>query len=191
MALFYRQKEDMGRLHYILKLAFERVKGDMTHLFHWINYFHKKHQEHDERFSRLERSLGAPSVTREEVRQMIELHSPAERIEKIYDRIAELHARIDKIEAQKPVQRVALKERLMRKISKNSKEYIKSVILGTIKKYGRISGPQLKEILVEEQGLCSKSSFYRLLAEIELEHDISSFTTGKEKTYFMKTQVLK
>ena len=105
--------------------------------------------------------------------------------------MGELHARIDALEAQKPERKIALKERLLRKISKNSKEYIKSVILGTIKKYGRISGPQLKEIVVEEQGICSKSSFYRLLTEIEQEHELASFTEGKEKTYFLKTQVLK
>jgi hypothetical protein len=190
MGLFTRQEPDTGRLHYILKLAFERVRNDMHNLFHWVNYFHQKHQEHDERFARLERGLtAAQPVSRDEIRQMIELHSPS--YDRILNKIEELHARINALEAQKPERRIALKERLLRKITRNSKEYIKSVILATIKKYGRISGPQLKEILVEEQGICSKSSFYRLLAEIEMEYDISSFPDGKEKTYFIKIPVLK
>ena len=42
---------------------------------------------------------------------------------------------------------------------------------------------QLKEIVVEEQALCSKSSFYRLLEEIEQEPEIGVVKKGKEKHY--------
>ncbi|MBR9691524.1 hypothetical protein GOV06_01945 [Candidatus Woesearchaeota archaeon] len=190
MGLFTTQKHDIGRLHYILKLAFERIKSDMHNIFQWVTYFHQKHQEHDERLAKIEQRL-AYAPQRDEIKQIVDYHAPKEKIEQLYSKIMDIHERIDHLEAQKPAPRAALKERLMRKISKNSKEYIKSVILGTIKKYGRISGPQLKEIVVEEQGICSKSSFYRLLQEIEEEQDIASFTEGKEKTYFLKTQVLK
>ena len=74
---------------------------------------------------------------------------------------------------------------------KNSKDYVKTVIISLIKKYNRISAPQLKEILVEEQALCSKSSFYRLLVELEQEEEIGALQTGKEKAYFAKAQVIK
>jgi hypothetical protein len=183
--LFTKQKHDMSRLHYILKLAFERVKSDMQNIFHWINYFHQKHQHHDERLAKIEQQLASP-------RREIEYAGPSqEAVDNLRGRIEELHMRLDRMETNQPAPREALKERLLRKISKNSKQYIKSVILGTIKKYGRITGPQLKEIIVEEQGLCSKSSFYRLLQEIEQESGISSFLDGKEKTYFFKTEVMK
>ena len=182
--LFTKQKHDMGKLHYILKIAFERVKSDMHNIFSWVNYFHQKHQQHDERLAKIEQQLAVP-------RREIDYTSPSPAIDQLRGRLEELHMRLDSMESQKPAPRAALKERLLRKISRNSKEYIKSVILGTIKKYERIQGPQLKEIVVEEQGLCSKSSFYRLLQEIEQEQEIASFTEGKEKTYFLKTQILK
>ncbi|MBW2996439.1 hypothetical protein KY332_04005 [Candidatus Woesearchaeota archaeon] len=183
--LFTKQRHDIGKLHYILKIAFERVKTDMHNIFSWVNYFHQKHQQHDERLAKIEQQLAAP-------RREIEYASaPSAAIDQLRGRLEELHMRLDSLETQKPAPKAALKERLLRKISRNSKEYIKSVILGTIKKYERIQGPQLKEIVVEEQGLCSKSSFYRLLHEIEEEQEIASFTEGKEKTYFLKTQILK
>ncbi len=184
--LFTKQKHEIGKLHYILKLAFERVKGDMHNIFAWVRYFHQKHQQHDERLTKIEQQLTAPR------RELDYSRVPStEAADQLRGRLEELHIRLDRLESQKTAPKVALKERLLRKISKNSKDYIKSVILGTIKKYGRISGPQLKEIIVEEQGLCSKSSFYRLLQEIEIEQEISSFSEGKEKTYFLKTQILK
>ena len=188
--LFTKQKHDIGNLHYILKLAFERVKNDMQNLFSWVNYFHEKHKSHEERLEKIQQHLiHAPK--RDEVRQLLTYHSPnQELIENLRTRVEEIHNRINNLESQKPAPKEALKERLMRKISKNSKQYIKSVILGTMKKYGRIAGPQLKEIIVEEQGICSKSSFYRLLLELEEEGEISSFLDGKEKTFFLKTQVM-
>ena len=57
---------------------------------------------------------------------------------------------------------VSGKEKFLKRIAKNSKGYIKNLILSFIKKYGSISGFQLKDIVVLEQGLCSKSTFYRL-----------------------------
>jgi len=188
MGLFTKQQQDPGRLHYILKLAFERVRCDMHYIFSWVNYFHQKHQEHDARLLKIEQNLAHNSINREEIGQMIDFHLPYSQILK---RIEEINQRLDKLESKQPERKIALKERLLRKITKNSKEYIKSVIVGTIKKYGRISGPQLKEIVVDEQGICSKRSFYRLLAEIEQEQEIAAFSDGKEKNYFFKTQVLK
>ena len=43
-------------------------------------------------------------------------------------------------------------------------------------------------MVVEEQGLCSKSSFYRLLDEIEEEPEIGVMKKGKEKHYIAKIQ---
>jgi hypothetical protein len=65
---------------------------------------------------------------------------------------------------------------------------VKSVILSYIKKYERISALQLKEIVVDEQNFCSKSSFYRLLEEIEELDDIGVVKQGKEKQYISKAR---
>ena len=94
----------------------------------------------------------------------------------------ELHRRLEKLEQKK----ATIKEKIIKQITKNSKDYIKSIILSYIKKYDKITALQLKEMIVEEQGLCSKSSFYRLLEEIEEEPEIGVIKKGKEKHYIAK-----
>ena len=74
----------------------------------------------------------------------------------------------------------------MKKISRHSKDYIKNTIFSLIKKYGKISAMNLREIIVEEQSLCSKSSFYRFLETIEKEGFAEVFSQGKEKFYVYK-----
>jgi hypothetical protein len=95
-----------------------------------------------------------------------------------------LSQRLEKLEAKK----ATIKEKIIKRITKNSKDYIKSIILSYIRKYGKITALQLKEMVVEEQGLCSKSSFYRLLDEIEEEPEIGVMKKGKEKHYIAKIQ---
>ena len=90
--------------------------------------------------------------------------------------------RLEKLERAK----VSLKEKLIKRVTKNSKDYVKSIILSYIHKYGKVSAQQLREMMVDEQGLCSKSSFYRILEEIESSDDISTIRQGKEKHYFSK-----
>jgi len=160
----------------------------MNHTFRWLQYFHHKHNETDLRLVRIEEYLNYLPKTHEEVKRIVD---SSYSYEPILQKIEELHKRIDAIEQQKTDRKTPLKERLMKKISKNSKNYVKSVILSFIKKYEKISGPQLKEIIVEEQGLCSKSSFYRLLAELEQDNEIGTIQKNKEKIYVSKPQIIK
>lgn len=83
----------------------------------------------------------------------------------------------------------SLREKILRRITRNSKDFIKSSIVSLIAKYGKISGVQLREIVVEEQGLCSKSSFYRLLEEVAQAENVQVVIDGKEKIYWSKTPV--
>lgn len=73
------------------------------------------------------------------------------------------------------------KEKLIKNIEKNSKIHVKHVIKNTIAKYGQISALQLREMIVDEQGLCSKSTFYRILEELENDENISVIQDKKEK----------
>lgn len=77
----------------------------------------------------------------------------------------------------------ALKEKLMRKLARNSKDYIKNLVLGLVHKYSKMGALQLREIVVEEQGLCSKSSFYRILEEMEKEQNLQIVSDGKHTVY--------
>ena len=82
----------------------------------------------------------------------------------------------------------AIREKLMRKLARNSKEYIRNLILGLVHKYQKIGALQLREMIVEEQGLCSKSSFYRILEEMEGEHHLTVVSDGKHTVYVAAQQ---
>ncbi|MCX6708655.1 MAG: hypothetical protein NTW67_03335 [Candidatus Woesearchaeota archaeon] len=82
----------------------------------------------------------------------------------------------------------ALKEKLMRKLARNSKDYIKNLVLGLVHKYSRVGALQLREMVVDEQGLCSKSSFYRILEEMEAEQSLHVVSDGKHTVYVASPQ---
>ncbi len=77
--------------------------------------------------------------------------------------------------------RNAIRDKIVERLTRNSKDYLKGLILNMITKYGQISALQLREMLVEEQGLTSKSSFYRLVEELEDENAVEVVSDGKEK----------
>lgn len=83
--------------------------------------------------------------------------------------------------------RPSMRERLARKIARNSKDYVKNLILGLVHKYDRIGALQLREIVVEEQALCSRSSFYRILNEMEKDGLLEVVSTGKHTVYSAAT----
>ena len=96
--------------------------------------------------------------------------------------ISEIQRRLERLEQKK----LSMKENIVKRLTRNSKEYVKSVILSYIRKYEKISALQLKEIVVDEQNFCSKSSFYRLLEEIEESEEVGAIKHGKEKHYLSK-----
>ena len=85
--------------------------------------------------------------------------------------------RLERLEQKK----ASIKEKIMKRLTRNSKDYVKGIIISYIKKYEKISALQLKEIVVDEQNFCSKSSFYRILEEIEQLDEIGVIKHGKEK----------
>lgn len=100
----------------------------------------------------------------------------------IKHKVDSLHSRIERIPSK-----LSIKEKLIKRITKHSKDYIKNFLISLIRKYEKISALQLREIVVEEQGLCSKSSFYRILEEVEQEENIGVIHKKKEKLYQYKT----
>ncbi len=105
------------------------------------------------------------------------------------EKLAEVHKRISLLE-QKGAHSLphTAKQRIAEKVAKKSKEYIKHTIQALITKYGRIAGLQLREIVVDEQHLCSKSTFYRLLQELENDASVGSLREIKEKVYFAQLE---
>ena len=193
-----------------LKKSFSNVKKDTQNIFQWLNYFHKKSTEQEQFIQQLKTELSYMPRTREDIRRIVDDYYSFESImAKIRDLsykvdqltlvkseqrtviqqsdewksyVSELQRRIESLEHKK----ASIKEKIVKKITRNSKEYVKGMMLSYIRKYERISALQLKEIVVDEQNFCSKSSFYRLLEELEELEGIGVIKEGKEKHYISK-----
>lgn len=194
------EESRVSKLHRAVSLAFDHVRTDIHKVTAWVHYFQRKHEEHDAKFDEIaqrieaiEQHILSMPQSKEDIKSIIDSYYS---YDNLHAKIEEINSRISMLETSKPEpqkevmrqERVSnLKEKIVSKITKNSKDYVKSVIVSMIKKYHSISGPQLKEIVVEEQGLCSKSSFYRLLTELEEDSELSVMQSGKEKNYLIKS----
>ena len=212
----YSTEKKLKQINEIIKRSFTNVKRDTTNIFQWLNYFYKKNMEQEQLIRQLQLELSYMPKTREEIRRIIDsyysfegimvkitdlnrkveelsrkqpMHDdrpvPQQMPKELQNDIYSIEKRIDKLEQKKS----SIKEKIMKRLTRNSKEYIKSIILSYIKKYEKISALQLKEIIVDEQNFCSKSSFYRILEEIEELDDIGLMKQGKEKNYISKATV--
>jgi hypothetical protein len=215
--MFWKKDNTEKKLNQIndtLKKSFSNVKKDTSSIFQWLNHFYRKSMEQEQMLKRLQMEMSYMPKTREDIRRIIDDYYSFESImakirdlnEKVgelsrkqavqpiqivpaavhkesYRDISHIENRLAKLEQKK----ISMKEKIIRRITRNSKEYVKSVVLSYIKKYERISALQLKEIVVDEQNFCSKSSFYRLLEEIEALDEIGVIKQGKEKHYIAKS----
>ena len=209
----YDTEKKISQMNDLLKKSFENVKRDTTGIFQWMNYFYGKGMEQEQLIKKLQLELSYMPKTREDIRRIIDDYYS---FESIMAKMRELNEKIDELARKQPVQvekyvpqpvmkehypdisyiekrlerleqkKLSIRERIVKRLTRNSKEYIKSVILSYIRKYEKISALQLKEIVVDEQNFCSKSSFYRLLEEIEELDDIGVIKQGKEKHYISK-----
>ena len=264
MGFFLIKKRDdkLTKINNNLQDSFGTVKKDVFKIFEWLNFLYHQNLHQDKIIHELQNTMKNLPSTKEELREMIDLHYSLEPIqnqvekmdrklsnfedshkeimslkfklegitsklnqlessEHLSPRIEEIKGKITEIEqAHEPlkkhieehkerlnsletprrapqqiqpqviqqVQKTApkLRENLVRKIAKSSKDHIKTILKSLIAKYGQISAMQLREILVEEQALCSKSSFYRILEELEQDENITVMHEKKEKKYIMQ-----
>ena len=213
------KKEDttekrLKQMNEILKRSFANVKRDTTNIFQWLNYFYRKGIEQEQLIKQLQLELSYMPKTREEVRRIIDdyysfgnilakIRELSDKVEDLMKRrekptyevqipretqfdLSTIEKRLEKLEQKK----LSMKEKIITRLTRNSKEYVKSVMLSYIKKYERISALQLKEIVVDEQQFCSKSSFYRLLEEIEEMDEVGVIKQGREKHYIFKAKAV-
>ena len=196
----------------LLKRSFVNVKRDTSNIFKWLQYLYGKNMEQEQMIKSMQAELSYIPKTREEIRKIVDdyysfdglmsklrqLDAKVEELGKAGQRpnvivqkeapqeldneISVIEKRLERLEQKK----ASIKERIVKRIARNSKEYVKSVILSYVRKYEKISALQLKEIVVDEQNFCSKSSFYRLLEEIEQLDDIGVIKRGKEKHYISR-----
>lgn len=213
--LHQKHESRFERLHDFLSIAFDKVKQDIHNVRSWIEYFNNKHSHHDSRINNLHQRLESIEkkveylpYKSEDIRKLIDysyaysdivekINRLSTKVEHIESKSETLHKKFDQNSHSSQSyghdlkEKVNIRQRLVKKITKGSKEYVKSVILSLIRKYKEISAYQLREIIVEEQGLCSKSSFYRLLKEIEELPEINVERGLKEKSYFIDEKLVK
>lgn len=185
----YRKSLQQEQMIHMLSQQLDHMPKTRQELKQIIDYYYshdhllKKVQELNERVDSLIHLRDIPSELEHIKAQMASIPRAHEAMpHHVEEKLEHIHDRLDKIESKK----YSFKEKLVQKIAKRSKEYVKSVIISYIRKYGEISGLQLKEMVVDEQALCSKSSFYRLLAELEGLEEVSVVQRGKEKHYLSR-----
>lgn len=152
-SLKYKIEEISSKLSSI-----ETPAAAISHLTHKIEELKSKISSIEDSHEPLKRNLDDYSIRLEKLEKPVISHYPQKQISN-------------------------LRENLIRKIAKSGKDHVKTIIKSLIMKYGQISSLNLREIIVEEQGLCSKSSFYRILEELEKDEDISVIHEKKEKKY--------
>ncbi|MBI4139541.1 hypothetical protein HY483_01120 [Candidatus Woesearchaeota archaeon] len=134
------------------------------------------------RFDSFEHSVSSSLAS---LRDSISRFEPViSRVERLESDIPNVVSALDSLRQRlenSPVKKSSLQERVERKIRYHGKDFLKQTIRGMVQKYGRLSGLQLREMLVDEQGLCSKSSLYRILEELESE--FKTFSEGREKIF--------
>ena len=106
----------------------------------------------------------------EKIDKLIEIN------EKLQEQIKGLEEKIGKLES-KPA---PLKSELMRSFKRNKKQIIKQRILALIKER-EIPLPELKEIIVDEKGYCSKATFYRYVEEMKKEELLNTVTINDNR----------
>jgi len=208
MGWFKKNEEDRWQeLHHYLKNSFSNVKDDTSNIFEWLQFLYQKSTQQEQLVNQLQHQLNQTPTSPEAIRRLIDNHY---NYSNIHGRIQELKSKISMLsqmhdshnqqinqfhqnfeEFKQPPKQPNIKERIIQKLTRNSKNYVKTVILSFIEKYHKISALQLKEMLVDEQKLCSKSSFYRLLQELEQENRVELLSDGKNKLYMSKSPLIK
>ena len=201
-----RTEKKLSQMHSLLLRSFANVKNDTQKLFQWANYLHQKNLEQSHEIKQLKLELSYIPKRPEDIRKIVDSYysfdSIMERIKmlnekidsipkgkseayipKTHPEIREIEQRLSDLEEQK---KATIRENVVKRVTRNSKEYVKQLVLSYIRKYAQIGALQLKDMIVYDQGLCSKSSFYRLLDEIEAMEGIGTIKKGKQKYYLFK-----
>ena len=198
----------IDHLHGVVSLSFARVRDDTSRIFQWLDYLHNQNLEQQKTINSLRRDLSFTPKSSEDIKRIVDSYYSFDallhRLEKIEEKLTFAEqkklnfAAVSQATEYKPLTndsrlpandlRSQLQRKIIKKITRNSKNYIKNTILSMVSKYDKISALELREIVVEEQNLCSKSSFYRLLEELEEEQALTVVAEGKEKIYFSQPQ---
>jgi len=183
-----------------------KTRDETANLHAWINWLYAENLKQQQTMQEMAAKLRNAPLSKDEIKELIDSHYA---FDNILAKIRQIEEKINLVvaakslaqptqlsqlplptvhypvfEPQKPMS--MLKEQLVKRLVRNSKDYIKSAMLSLIKKYGKLTAIQLRDIIVDEQALCSKSSFYRILEELEAEGQLSGIEQGREKSYITR-----
>lgn len=208
--MFWRTKKKLDQIHSAVEDSFSRVRSDTTILFEWIRFLHEQ-LEAQKRALHTQQSLMSSGISEGKVRDLIDLHAPRlpdvkplhEKVQGYDVRLAQIEQALERIAEQAKnqasmvvvdpmkVRQTRLQEKIVRSVNKQSKEYIKKTILSLLEKYDQISASALREMVVDEQLLCSRSSFYRCIDELREQGELDAVSSGKEKVLARNRKVFK
>jgi len=208
---FFKTSQRLTEMDKQVSSSFAKVKEDTDALHQWVNYLHHQNQQLVDENAVLRRLVDEQKMALNEVKVTVQHmpKTPAEikhivdshySFEPIMRRIKHIEQKLELLEMRREPRpqvrpllperpsvsikpQTALKEKMMRKIARNSKDYIKNLILSLVHKYGKTQALQLREMVVDEQGLCSRSSFYRILEEMESDGTLDLISKGKHAVY--------
>lgn len=189
---FKRDKKETEKLNSLITTSFYKVRQDTELVFQWLEYLQSENQKKEEQISQLKKQLSVIPSSKEDIKGIIDSYFSYEflldRIKKLEYQVHDFSVKSSvRLEPEIKEKKHVGKEKMIKKIVRNSKNYVKGIILSFIEKHGRLSGSDLRDMVVEDQGLCSKSSFYRLLEELESEGNIGCVQKGKDKFYLAKS----
>jgi|TARA_Y100000310_G_scaffold308649_1_gene351982 hypothetical protein len=194
----------LSQMHHLLARSFSNVKNDTQKIFQWLNHLHQKNQDQENQIKQLKLELSYIPKRPEDIKKIVDSYysfdNITERIKMINERIdtiakgkqphtpahPEIHEITQRLTQLEEQRKATIREKVVKRVTRNSKEYVKQLILSYIRKYTQISSLQLKDMIVYDQGLCSKSSFYRLLDEIEALEEIGTVKKVRQKYYLYK-----
>lgn len=207
-------KKELDKLHSSLENSFAHVKQDTQTIHQWLQHLHQKNQVQEQLLAHLHQRLqhhefllqhhqnqlqssSPPSSLSyqhfhqrlEQLSQKVDLllekhHSHSQKLEEHHQKLDLVHQKLSRLETSSP--KPSLKEKIIRTFSHHSKKYLKNLIFNYLEQHQKISALQLKDIIVDQQGLASKSTFYRILAEIEVSGQVTVIKDGKEKIFLYK-----
>jgi len=201
-------EKKISHINNLLARSFANVKNDTQKLFQWMNYLYQKNLEQESQIKQLNLELSYIPKKPEDIRKIVDSYYSFDNIQ---DRITMLNEKIDNLSSKEKISSIShqqthpgiyeieqrikhledqgkatIREKVIKRVTRNSKEYVKQLMLSYIRKYAQIGALQLKDMVVHDQGLCSKSSFYRILDDIEALEEIGVVKQGKQKYYLYK-----
>lgn len=206
------KKRDYEELHTYLKNSFSKVKEDNQNISQWIQHLHQKNLEQEQHINSLHQKNQQQEWLLYQIKNQPQnhqhyqyLHQRIEKLSQKVDHILErhdhhsqklehhsqkmdhFHQKLQDLETQKAKPKASFKEKVVKTLSRHSKNYLKNLIFQYLEQHQNISALQLKDIIVDQQGLASKSTFYRLLSEIEKSPQVTVVKDGKQKFFLLKT----